>query len=611
MRNYLNTALEYHALGLRVLPVKADKTPYGPWKKYQDEQTEDDVRELFSRDSFGIAIITGVDGLEVIDIDSKYDHTGRLAARFILTAENFNDMKAPMAAMVMEETTSKGYHVFYRCPNPQGNTKLAARPPFENEDPNTNPVLLETRGIGGYCVVYPTPGYELIRNDFDRIPTITQAERDTILAAAKSFNEVIEVEPVIVPRSAVQQQPGEDVTPWDDFNDREDCIDLLQKYGWTVVYKQGEKVFLKRPGKSDAKTSGNYHEGKKLFVAHTTSTPLPAEKGLTAYSIYKYYEHGGDSSAAAKALYAAGYGKRPERITDIAATIAPKKTEEEAKAEIDEMMKEVWASRYTYGPIRHEDATFSHINPDSGKRYNIGGNGMLGVITGRKKSGKTFVMLHIVASAIAGKKAMGFNVALQPGQNILFVDTEQSRFFFEVTQHEVYDIAGVTAPANYYAFHLRKWSVAERIIALRKLIDQIPNLGLIVIDGAVDLCPDMMDYDKSTKTVQELMRICETTGAMVLTVLHLTKMSNEMRGHLGTELGNKCDFSIAVEKDNMDLKFTVKSMDSRFTPFPAFIFEREEATGKLVYFEREPTPQPASSQFPAMRPNSDLENVPF
>ncbi|MDV7401055.1 hypothetical protein RZS08_57085, partial [Arthrospira platensis SPKY1] len=109
----------------------------------------------------------------------------------------------------------------------------------------------------------------------------------------------------------------------------------------------------------------------------------------------------------------------------------------------------------------------------------------------------------------------------------------------------------MTEPANYYAFHLRKWSVAERIIALRKLIDQIPNLGLIVIDGAVDLCPDMMDYDKSTKTVQELMSLCEKTGAMVLTVLHLTKMSNEMRGHLGTELGNKCDFSIAVEKDMM------------------------------------------------------------
>ena len=108
------------------------------------------------------------------------------------------------------------------------------------------------------------------------------------------------------------------------------------------------------------------------------------------------------------------------------------------------------------------------------------------------------------------------------------------------------------------------------------------------------------------------MRICETTGAMVLTVLHLTKMSNEMRGHLGTELGNKCDFSIAVEKDNMDLKFTVKSMDSRFTPFPAFIFEREEATGKLVYFERDPTPQLASAQFTgAMRPNRDLDNVPF
>jgi hypothetical protein len=102
MKNYLNTALQYHASGLRCIPVMADKRPaLSGWKKYQEEQTEADIRDIFARDCHGIAILTGVNGLEVIDIDCKYDRTGRLAARFLLTAESFNDMKVPIAGMVI------------------------------------------------------------------------------------------------------------------------------------------------------------------------------------------------------------------------------------------------------------------------------------------------------------------------------------------------------------------------------------------------------------------------------------------------------------------------------------------------------------------------------
>ena len=583
MVNYYDIAMDYHAAGLRVIPVNSDKRPTGKWAQYRESQTDADIWELFKADCWGIAILTGVNGLEVVDIDSKHDISGDLAKKFLLAAENVSGLKVPVAKLPIQATMNGGYHLFYRCPSPDGNKKLATRPPTESEDPHTNPVLIETRGVGGYVVAYPSPGYAMELNSLLTIPAISQPERDAIIAAAKSFDEMPDIEPIIIPRSTIPEQRADDVTPWDDFNDRESPVDLLQKYGWEVVFRQGERVFLKRPGKTDAKTSGNYHEGKKLFVCHSTSTPLPTEKGLTAWSIYKYYEHTGDASAAAKALYSAGYGARHDRQVEVPIF---KKTAEEIKQEADRLMEAVWKTRYVYGPIKKDEATFTHTNPDSGKIYNIGGEGMLGVITGKKKSGKTFVMLHIVAAAISARKMMGYRLQLRPDQNILFVDTEQSRFFFEVTQHEVYDMASVTAPANYYAFHLRKWSVAERLTALRKLIEQIPNLGLIVIDGVVDLCADMMDYDKSTKTVQELMKICEETGAMVLTVLHLTKQGSDMRGHLGTELGNKCDFSMSVEKAEEERIFTVKSLDSRFAQFAPFSFKRDEESGRLVYFEK-------------------------
>lgn len=603
--NLLDTALQYHRAGVRVVPVKEDKRPAVPsWKQYQHAQTEADIHAIFAADHYGIAILTGINGLEVIDIDTKYDLTGKLAVDFYKAADKLNNNDPAITSLCMQQTRSGGYHLLYRCPVPDGNKKLARRPAAENEDANTTPVLIETRGVGGYIVAYPTPGYKMQFGSFLNIPEVTQATRDAIHTAAKSFDELPEMEAVYAPKAAYTLPPGQSVTPWDDFNDRESPVDLLQRYGWTFVYRQGEKVFLKRPGKSDAKTSGNYHEGRKLFVCHTTSTPLPAEKGLTAWSIYKYYQHAGDASAAARQLYADGYGTRYEK--DAPAAPSPYQqpvTPEQAKEQENEFMKQVWATRYTYGPVQTEQAIFTHSNwSQNGKTFNIGGMGMLGAISGRKKSGKTFVMLHIVASAIAGGvKKLGFSVRLPAGKNILFVDTEQSRFFFELTQHDMYDLAGVKTPEHYFAFHLRKWSVSERLTALKRLIDEIPNLGMIVIDGIVDLCPDMMDYDKSSKTVQELMTICEQTGALVLTVLHLTKQGAEMRGHLGTELGNKCDFSITVEKDAAENWFAVKSVDSRFSPFPSFQFIRDSDTGKAIYDETNDTqPQPITGISPAM-----------
>lgn len=67
--NYLDIALQYHAAGFRCIPVNSKKRPYSVFAKYRESQTEDDIRELFGRKVFGIAILTGLDGIEVIDVD--------------------------------------------------------------------------------------------------------------------------------------------------------------------------------------------------------------------------------------------------------------------------------------------------------------------------------------------------------------------------------------------------------------------------------------------------------------------------------------------------------------------------------------------------------------
>jgi len=584
MKNLLETALQYHRAGLRVVPVKDDKRPTVAWKQYQTAQNENDVLRDFSAPCWGIAVLTGINGLEVIDIDCKYDLTGKLEVDFYKACDELNGNNPPVVSLAMSRTKSGGYHLFYRCDEPGNNMKLAKRPATESEDQNTTPVLIETRGVGGYVVVAPSPGYEMQFGELCNIPTITQQTRNTIIQAARSFDELPEPVYEKPPRQAYTPPPtGTSVTPWDDYNDRVSPIDVLQTYGWTAVYQHGEKVFMKRPGKTDAKTSGNYHEGRKVFVCHTTSTPLPAEKGLTAWSIYKHYAHGGDAVAAAKQLYADGYGTRYERV-EVQPQAAPVLTPEAVQEKENDLIAKVWATRFDFNaPIREEDAILTRTSWEDDKTYKVGGYGQIGFIVGEQKSGKTFVLRHMVASALAkGSPFLSFSLRLRPMQNIIFFDTEQSEYFFKYTQRDMQELAGVCNPPNYYAFHLRRFTKAERVSVLRKIVDQIGNVGLIVIDGIVDLCEDIMDYKTSSDTIQDLMTLTDETKALVLTVLHLTKQNGFMRGHIGTEGQNRCDFAMEVSQEKESGWYKVKCRETRFAPWPVMTFTRDPQTGRAI-----------------------------
>ena len=101
--------------------------------------------------------------------------------------------------------------------------------------------------------------------------------------------------------------------PGDHYNREHTPVDVLtERYGWAVVREHGGKTYLRRPGETTAEQSGNFDAGHGVFVAHTSSTPLPPETGLTAFAIRAYYDHGGDFAACAKVLAEEGYGERAE-----------------------------------------------------------------------------------------------------------------------------------------------------------------------------------------------------------------------------------------------------------------------------------------------------------
>ncbi len=334
----LDKAKQYLNVGLSVLPTKADKHPaLSSWTRLQASRlTETQAESAFnSSETRGLGIICGaVSGnLEVIDVDCKYDLTGSLWTELkSLIDEHLPEQTAN--SLVIAKTKSGGYHIYYRSPKIEGNLKLANRPTTPEEKAETYKqaiakgeteekaqkqsandkvkVLLETRGEGGYAIADPTPGYEFIQGGALRIPTITPEEREILFTLARSFNELPEPEPKQTDYVKSTPYVNNGLSAFEDYNQRADIVGLLENNGWKQVGRSGERIYFKRPGNTDSKTSANFHTGLKVFYVFSTSTEFENGKGYNPTGVYTLLECNGDFSLASRRLYEQGYGDRSQ-----------------------------------------------------------------------------------------------------------------------------------------------------------------------------------------------------------------------------------------------------------------------------------------------------------
>ena len=296
-------AKEYLKAQLSVIPTKEDKLPALPtWKPYQSKRIkEDEVEALFSGVNVkGLAIICGAisGGLEVIDVDTKHDTTGTLWDELRgLIEDNLPEL---YKRLVIAQTRSGGYHIYYRCSSIAGNLKLATKLNKE--------VLIETRGEGGYVIAPPTPKYKYIQGEPGNIPTITPEDREILFSISKSFNELEEIKPKgNNPTSTTYNSTG--LSPYEDYNQRGDVVALLESKGWRVVNQTGQRINLLRSGSTDSKTSGNYHTGLKVLRVFSSSTEFNPDKGYSPSQVFSLLECNGDNKLTYRRLLELGYGE--------------------------------------------------------------------------------------------------------------------------------------------------------------------------------------------------------------------------------------------------------------------------------------------------------------
>jgi len=363
--NKIQYAIKYLKAGLSIVPCSKTKRPtVGSWHAWQSNAMSETEAKKYIDENGYIALIAGkVSGnLECIDVDCKYDLTGVLWQSYSEALQALpNDL---YSRLCIATTQNGGYHIMYRCEAVQGNQKIAERPSTTEEiaaknkeiaDWNAaNPdklkkqlttipakVLIETRGEGGYFLVYPSEGYKFIQRNPLTIETITREEREMLFACALVHNETDGADsPTITPIAPIKPAAAysqESVRPGDAFNAQHSAFDVLG-----FAYERGDgKDHQGRAGvricnSPNGEPNGFYYRHENKVFVFSPNYGIPTEKALTPFDIYTHREHGGNYSAAATALAAQGYGKSAaQQQSKPKTTITRIETQPEATAKTD------------------------------------------------------------------------------------------------------------------------------------------------------------------------------------------------------------------------------------------------------------------------------------
>ena len=399
--------------GFNVIGVSGNKIPVGEWKVYQKKKHP--IKDI---NSSSLAIVCGkISGnLELIDVDCKYDITGTLHTRL------FKDLEKQelLDKLISVKTENNGYHLYYRCSEISGNRKLARRP-LTKEEKIKSPkekfkVLIETRGEGGYALAPPSKGYSILNGKkLTEVQEITPQERDAILSICRSYDEEHHEEV----RPHKSNDTSYDVSPFEDYNNKEKCEDVLVANGWSIEYERDGRIYLKRAGSTKALYSGNVLISKNLFMCFSSSTEFETEKAYSPSAVFNQIKNDGDWTKTYRDLYELGYGERKQAqsIDEYANTRLNENKRPKDIGNINDYLvdndeDDKTLDKYLNGEIVHGRSTGSK-ELDNYFRFK---DGKFIVIVGHTNVGKTVGTIHL----------LNLDVLINGKKGILYVSENKS-----------------------------------------------------------------------------------------------------------------------------------------------------------------------------------------
>ena len=167
---------------------------------------------------------------------------------------------------------------------------------------------------------------------------------------------------------------------------------------------------------------------------------------------------------------------------------------------------------------------------------------------GKAKAKKTFAMTMFGSSIISGVDL--YNTFYSYNKNkLLWIDTEQSPVDAQKVAIRINKLVGNAE--NLILYGLRPLSPKERIDKIQEALD-LHKPDVMVIDGVRDLVWNINDPVESTTVVTMIMKWSYDYDMHIAVVIHQTN-EGKARGHIGTEIENKSETVIKVERDGIDV----------------------------------------------------------
>lgn len=309
----LERCLRLFQCGYSLITVGSNKRPNYAWKKAQSGPISTD--EFKTRYNYaggviksdgeemepteGVGIVTGYNGLEVIDVDlkvfSSLPEQQEFWAELLQTiTDNIDDFDKKF---VIYKTKNQGYHILYRCSINAGNTKIAKLK-------GQTEAVIESRGIGGYVFIYDNQISPLGYND---VKTITEKDRQILWDICRLYNYIDESKPMEAEKK-IATYSGSAITPWEDYNQQVSIFDIIGP-DFEIVKKLSDKYIIRRYG-ATSPHSGYVYTNSGCMYLFSTGTIYPNEKLISPFAAYAIKYHNADFTKAAKEAYNNGYGTR-------------------------------------------------------------------------------------------------------------------------------------------------------------------------------------------------------------------------------------------------------------------------------------------------------------
>jgi hypothetical protein len=206
-------------------------------------------------------------------------------------------------------------------------------------------------------------------------------------------------------------------------------------------------------------------------------------------------------------------------------------------------------------------------------RFGTAGN--ISMIKGEEKARKSFLKSLLLGCSFGGRSNLYTNSIDILGHNlkdkyIFDVDTEQDEYDSWLNAIRIPKLVG-KKPDNYIPVRLREKTPNERMQYLEYLFIESEyrnNLGLVSIDGYVDLINDFNSQIESSELTQKLMKWSSISKCHITGVLHLNPNSDKARGHLGTILQQKCETVVIIaDKGDYSLVTCQRGRGKKFKDF--------------------------------------------